>query len=457
MKNVNLGDLGAIIEALDKAGRLTRVSSEVDPNLELAGIAARLEGQNAAVLFDKVKGFDAPVFTGLYWSRQLLAELLGTNEKDLSRFVAGKISDWQANPEGPVVVKSGRVKEVTQNTPDVTKLPIPLHAERDGGPYFDVSAVIAKDPDSGIRNTSIHRVMVVDKDTLVLLIDPGRHLGVYLDKARAKGEALSITINVGVSPGVYFAAATPSGAAPVDTDELGIASLFQGSPLELVAGDTSDVEMVADAMYALECEILPEDLIDEGPFAEVTGLYATRAPRQKIKVKAVHHRSKPIFHTLLSGVEVFNSAGLLAEGHLQALLPKQIPGIKDIYMSHGGCGVFHAVIQMSPTNAGWPKTAIMAAFSAFYMLKMVTVVDEDVDIRNPSDVEWAMATRLMPETGIIQIPDVFGLGLNPTFPNDMGTKVGFDCTRAIPHREKDDRVSYKQVSLDDYNIKYGRK
>ncbi len=452
-----LGDLGKIIARLDKRGRLTRVKSEVDPRYELAAIAAKLEGGPSAVLFEKVKGFKEPVFTGLYWSRELLGDLMGCEERDLSRFVADRISDWSSDPMPPAVAKTGPVKQVTMNEPDVTRLPVPVHALRDGGRYFDVAVLITKDPDTGVRNASVHRVMVVNETTMSLLIDPGRHLGVYLEKARKKKQHLPFTLNVGVGPGVYFAGAAPPGAAPVDTDELGIASEFEGAPLELVRGNTSNVEMVANASYALECELLHDSVQGEGPFAEVTGLYAGRAPRQHVRIKAIHHRRNPVFHTLLSGVEVFNSAGLLAEGHLQALLPKQVPGVLDVYMSHGGCGVFHAIIQMSPTHSGWPKNAIMAAFAAFNMLKFVTVVDEDIDIRDAGDVEWAMANRLIPSSGIVQIDGAFGLGLNPSFPGDLGTKVGFDCTRAFPHQPKDDRVAFQDVTLSDYKITYGAK
>ncbi len=451
-----LSDLSKIVQWLDKRGRLTRVSTEVDPEYELAAVAAQLEGQPSAVLFENVKGHSAPIFTGLYWSREMLADLLGTEELNLSAFIASKIAKWQQKPIKPVVVKKGPVKQVTQKVPDVTKLPVPIHALKDGGRYFDVSVVVTKDPDTGVRNASVHRVMIVNDTVMSLLIDPGRHFGVYLDKAKARGETLRFTLNVGVPPGVYFAAATPSGAAPAETDELGIASEFQDGPLELVKGDTSHVELIANAQYALECEMFTEEKQEEGPFAEVTGLYADRAPRWKVHVKAIHHRRKPIFHTLISGEEVWNSAGLLAEGHLQGLLPKQAPGVQDVYMTPGGCGVFHAVIQMQQTHRGWAKNAIMSAFAGFNMLKMVTVVDEDVDIRNPSDIEWAMSNRLIPSTGIVQVHDSFGLGLNPSFPNNVGTKVGFDCTRAHPHEEKDDRVSYRDVSLTDYKISYGK-
>ena len=450
-----LGDLGKIIQRLDRRGRLIRVKSEVDPAYELAGVAARLEGRPAAVLFENVKGHTASIFTGLYWSRELLADLVGCREEDLSRFIAARIADWGRKPLPPVVRKTGPVKQVTRKFTDVTQLPVPIHALGDGGSYFDVSVLVAKDPETGVRNASIQRVMVVDKTTMALLIDPGRHLGVYLEKAAARKQPLPFTLNVGVGPGVYFAGATPPGAAPVDTDELGIASEFEGGRLELVRGDTSNVELVANAMYALECDLLPGELEEEGPFAEVTGLYASREPRWKVRVKVIHHRRRPIFHTLLCGAEVANSAGLLAEGHLQGLLPKQVPGVRDVYMTHGGCGVFHAVIQMQPTHAGWAKNAMMSAFAGFNMLKFVTVVDEDVDIRNASDVEWAMANRLLPETGIVRVPASFGLGLNPSFPGDMGTKVGFDCTRALPHEEKDDRIAYRPVDLAKYDIDYG--
>ena len=64
-----IADLGAIIEELDKRGRLVRVRSEIDPKFDLAGIAAKYEGGPKAVLFENVKGYDHPVFMGLYWSR----------------------------------------------------------------------------------------------------------------------------------------------------------------------------------------------------------------------------------------------------------------------------------------------------------------------------------------------------------------------------------------------------
>jgi 2,5-furandicarboxylate decarboxylase 1 len=448
MPGNRLHDLALIIEDLEAMGRLARIASEVDLLHDLAGLAAALEGGPRAVLFERVKGHDAPVFTGLYWSRDLLADLLGQPERALPSYVSQCIRNWQQRAIDPVVVKTGPVREITESSVDLTKLPVPIHALKDGGPYFDAGVVIARDPDTGVRNASIQRFLVQDAKTLHVNIDAGRHLELYLNKAAAKGKALPFTINVGVGPGLHFAAATPAEAAPADADELGIASEFHGSPLELVRGDISDVELVAHAMYALECELRPGELGDEGPFAEVTGYYAKRERRPVVHVRKIHRRRRPIFQTILSGKEVWNSVGLLGEANVLALVSRQVPGVKDVYFTHGGCGFYHAVVQMAQKRAGWSKQAILATFAAFPPLKMVTVVDDDVDIRSASDVEWAMATRMNPKTGIVVIDQAFGHGLNPSFPDYLGPKVGYDCCRPFPFRYEHDRATYKPMSLD---------
>lgn len=447
-----IADLGAIIEWLDSRGRLVRVRSEVDPVHQLAAIAASYERGPRAVLFERVKGSRYPVFTGLYWSRELLGDLFGRATADLPQLVSAAIKDWQQRPVAPVVVDRGPVLQVTETGVDLSRLPIPVHAELDAGPYFDASVVVVKDPQTGIRNTSIQRFLVLDKDRMAINIDAGRHLGICLEHAAALGQPLPFTLNVGVGPGLHFAAATPAEAAPMGTDELGIASQFHGRPLELVPGTTSDVEMVAHAMFALECEIVPGELHEEGPFAEVTGYYATVAPRPLVRVKKIHRREHPVFQTIISGAEVFNSVGLLGEANVLALLQKQVPGVRDVYFSHGGCGFYHAVVQIAPKHAGWAKQALMAAFAAFPPLKMVTVVDDDVDIRNPADVEWAMATRLDPKHGIMVIENVFGHGLNPSFPDYLGSKVGFDATRPFPHAPNFDRARFRQAALEGLDI-----
>jgi len=452
MASNHLNDLSSILDDLDAMGRLVRIKSAVDLNLDLAGTAARLEGGPRAVLFENVKGHDTPVFTGLYWSRELLADLMRRDEQSLPQYVSICINNWQQKPVDPVVLDDGQILQGDDHPLDLSAMPIPIHAAGDGGPYFDAGVVIAKDPETGVRNASIQRFMVVNNDTLHVNIDAGRHLELYLTKAKERGESLHFSINCGVGPGLHFAAATPAEAAPPDTDELGIASEFHGAPLELVNGKTLPVELVANAMYALECEMMPGELGDEGPFAEVTGYYAKREPRPVVHVRAIHKRPDAIYQTIISGVEVWNSVGLLGEANVLALLQRQIPGVQDVYFSHGGCGFYHAVVSLQQKRAGWSKQAIMATFAAFPPLKMVTIVDDDVDIKSASDIEWAMATRMNPNTGIVTIDNVFGHGLNPSFPDYIGSKVGFDCCRPFPHTKEYDRASYKHINIDDVDL-----
>jgi UbiD family decarboxylase len=452
MSESHIHDLQAIIDDLDAMGRLIRVKGQVHLRYDLAGIAAKYEGGPRAVLFERIHGRDYPVFTGLYWSRDMLGAVMRKDEAALPKYVSDCIKQWQAKPKPPKVVKNGPVLEVTEPDVDLNKLPIPIHAIKDGGPYFDAAVVIAKDPETGVRNASIQRFMVVDADRMNVNIDAGRHLEVYLEKAARMGKTLPFTLNIGCGPGLHFAAATPAEAAPIDTDELGIASAFHGKALQLVPGTVSDVEMVAHAMWALECEIIPGEVDLEGPFAEVTGYYAHVDKRPVVHVRKVHRREKPVFQTILSGIEVWNSVGLLGEANVLATLQKQVPGVRDVYFTHGGGGFYHAVVQIDQKMPGWTKQAIMATFAAFPPLKMVTVVDCDVDIRNPMDVEWAMTERLDAARDIHVIENVFGHGLNPTFAGYIGAKVGFDATRPFPYTPEWDRSTYKSVDLSEWRI-----
>lgn len=451
-KTGHIHDIGLIIDDLENMGRLARVTDPVDPAYDLAGIAYRLEGGPRAVLFEEVAGQEWPVFAGLYWNRDLLADVLRQDASTLPQYVSDCIKNWQQRPVDPVVVGDGLVREVTEPDVDLTRMPIPIHATKDGGPYFDAGVVIARDPETGVRNASIQRFQVVDRDRLHVNIDSGRHLELYLAKAAERGESLFFTLNCGVGPGLHFAASAPAEAAPPEADELGIASEFHGAPVELVESDLSEAEMVAHAMWALECEMIPGEVANEGPFAEVTNYYAKVAPRPVVHVRRIHRRAKPVFQTILSGMEVWNSVGLLGEANVLALLQRQVPGVIDCYFSHGGCGFYHCIVQMSQKRAGWAKQAIMAAFAAFPPLKMVTVVDEDVDLRSAQDVEWAMATRLDPKSGIVTIDKAFGHGLNPSFPDYLGPKVGFDCTKPYPPTSEYERATYKEMSLEPLTI-----
>ena len=442
-----LNDLHNLIAVLEENGDLHRVGREIDPHLELAGYAAKLEG-GPVVLFEKLKGSPYQAVIGLLWNRQVLGRAFGLPAKELPFYIADCIASWRRNPIEPVVVDRGPANNVVEKQVDLYKLPIPKHALKDGGAYLDCSAVIAKDPLTGARNVSIQRCMVTGKDRMTMLMDAGRHLRAFWERARWQGQSLPITISNGAGLAVYIACCVPAKDAPMFADECGVASELLGEPLRLIRGQTSEVEAVADAQFVIEGELLPDTFEPEGPFAEVTGMYAQRDNRWVVKVNKITHRRKPIFHTLLSGKEVYNSVGLLGEAAVFRAICKDVPSVTGVYFTHGGGGFYNAVVAMNKQADEEPKLAIEATMKAFPPLKMVTVVDDDVNIYDASDVEWAMAQRWRPDSGTFMFPDQKGHELNATFPDGVGTKVGFDATCPYPKSERYERIGFLDVEVE---------
>jgi 2,5-furandicarboxylate decarboxylase 1 len=323
MERTYLTDLGACVEQLAANGDLVRVCSEVDPVHELAGVAYRFEGQEV-VLCEQVKGYAFPVLVGLYWNRAVLARLFDCPTDQLPFMVADAVQAWQTKPIEPEVVDRGPANEVVEPEVDLRKLPIPIHALGDGGPYIDSAIVIARDPDTGVRNASIYRALITGPDRLTVQLDAGRHVRDYYERAEKRGMPLEVTLSNGVGPATHIAAIVPASAATIDKDELGVAGNLTGRPLQLLRSQTVEVEGLAEAQFILEAEMLPEIRELEGPFAEVTGYYAGQDERWVVRVKKITRRQNPIWQTILSGKEVFNSVGLVGE-----VLPRYDPAQKE--------------------------------------------------------------------------------------------------------------------------------
>ena len=444
-------DLKDCLKKMDEAGRLAHVTTPVDAVHELSGVCAKLDGGKALV-FDHVKGYDYPVTTGMWWNRENVAAIFDKPVEELSGLFADAVSSLRQVPVAPVVVENAPAQQVTMPEPDLTKIPVPTHALLDGGPYFSNCIIIAKDPDTGVRNTSVHRLMVTGKDRLGLLMDVGRHLRDYYERAEARGEPLEITINNGAHPAYFVAATTPSSAAPIEVDELAVASYLLGEPARLCKSRTVDVEGIADAQMIMEAEILPHVREPEGPFGEVSGYYATRADRWVVHVKSITMQKDPIIHMLHPGREVWNGQGLGVEANLFQTISKQVKGLKKVYMTHGGSH-YHVVLQLDPPNNGMAKNAIMAAFAAFPDLQMVTAVNSDVNIYDAEDVERALVTRCDYSKDVLIIPGAFGHELNPiAHGQNVVTKIGFDCTCPVPKPAAFTRVAFQDVDLSNYQI-----
>jgi 2,5-furandicarboxylate decarboxylase 1 len=451
-----LVDLSSCIDYLEKTGNLVRVKSEVDPQFDLAGIARKYEGTKC-VLFEKVKGSAYPVFVGLLWNRDIVGSLMGVPKDKVPFAIAGAIGPWKKNKDAfpPQILEKGPANEVIEKEVDLYKLPIPVHALEDGGQYLDSSVVIVKNPETGLVNVSVHRMMVTQKDRMTFLIDPGRHLGTYVEMMEKRNEPLQVTINNGVGLAPWIVSAIPRQG----DGKYGIASQMIGRPINFIKAQTVDVPAYADAQFVIEAEILPNVREDEGPFAEVTGYYAARDKRWVMRVKAITHRKNPVFHTILSGQEVWNAVGFTAEAKIFGTVKEKIPQLKAVYLTPGGCGFYGAVVQVEKDREGLGKEVIEATFGAFDSLQQVVVVDTDVNLYDPIDVNWAITTRFNPDTNLIILKDQPGHILNPMVminPDGKGgtvTKMGLDATAPFPRTKKFERVQFKNVDLKNYQIK----
>ena len=448
-------ELTSCLEYLEKSGHLVRVHSAVSSKHELAGIARQYEGKKC-VLFEHVKGSKYPVFIGMLWNREIVGKLFGMPGEKVPFEIAAAIGSWNKNKKKlPSRVRpKGPANEVIEETVNLYKLPIPVHALKDGGRYFDCSVVVVKNPETGIANTSIHRLMVARKDRLTFLIDPGRHLGAYLDIMEKRNKPLAVTINNGVGLAPWLASIIPGQG----DGKYAIASHIVGRPINFIKAQTVDVPAYADAQFVIEAEILPNIRETEGPFAEVTGYYASRDRRWVMRVLAVTHRRKPVFHSLLSGQEVWNAVGFTAEAKIFNVVKQKIRQLKAVYLDHGGCGFYGAVVQVDKNRAGMGKAAIEETFKAFEPLQRVVAVDKDVNLYDPNDVNWAITTRFNPDRDLILLPNQMGHILNPMVkinPDGTGgkvTKMGIDATAPYPMTAKFRRVGFMQVNLEDYKI-----
>jgi 2,5-furandicarboxylate decarboxylase 1 len=443
-------DIQSYIEFFEGQNHLIRVKSEVDQDQVLAGIAKKFEGEKA-VLFERVKGQDYPVFVGLYWNRPMIANLFGTTSERLPFVLSDEIAAWRKSQIEPVVVESGPANEVIETSPDLYRLPIPHHAEGDGGRYITSSVVVAKDPDTGVRNLSIHRMMITGERRFTLLLEELGHVMDYYKRAEAKGEPLEITVNNGVDLGVHLAAASPAAAAPIDMDEVGIACQIRGEPVEMIEAQTVSVEAFANAQFVIEGRILPEVREPEGPYAEVTGYYASREPRWVLDVTAITRRRAPIFHTILSGLEVRHAYSSVAEAGVFERIRSAVPEVVAVHFSDGSVP-YDLVVQLDKKTGDSPRAAIDAAFDSLAFLKTVIVVDTDVDIFKMADVEWAVATRCQFENDLVLIPDCIGHRLNPMVEDDRWTRMGIDATVPLPRQAKYERATMLDVNLADYDI-----
>jgi len=438
------------LERLRTAGELVDIRQSVDSR----HIATLVDQSDKALLFHDVIGYRMPVVSGIIRSQKRAIMSMGC---ETYPEIEMRLQRGIENPIPPRHVDTCAAKQVIQTGKDVDlfSLPIPMFSVYDGGPMITAGITIARDPEFGL-NSGIYRFMVKERNLTGIDIVTPNNMRLFAQRAYEAGKPLPISISIGNHP---FENLGSGFRAPLGADEMAIAGGIRGAPVELAPCETIDLPCIADSEIVLEGEILPTGWTQpEGRFGEFTRLMGGLHWNPVVRINAITMRKDAIYYALHMPWE--NTWLMAPTRYTQIRRALKTAGVqvKDINVTLGGCGFWHAIVSIKK-QAGEGKNALLAALSVMD-LKHVVVVDDDIDIFDPMDVEWAIATRVQGDKDVIVIPGSRAKPLDPSLavtpPGVVptGAKVGIDATisEGIP-RERFERIAYAytdRARIDDY-------
>ena len=408
------------------------ITDEVSTDYEITSILKK--HPTDTLIFTNVKDSDMNIISGICNTREKIANSINTTVDKITE----NIIEATNNPTPIDDIKD--IEEVYANNEDadLSKIPILKHYPKDKGKYITAGVVIAKDPDNGQVNASIHRMLVNGKDELGIRIVP-RQLYTYYKRAEELNKPLKIAIAIGLNPSTLLASTT---SIPINENELEVANTFKDGKLTLVKCETVDIE-APECEILLEGKILPNERKTEGPFVDLTDTYDKIRDEPVIKLTRMHYKDNPYYHAILpAGNEHKLLQGLPQEPRIFNSVKNTLPTVQNVILTEGGCCWLHAVVSIKKQTEGDAKNVLMAALSAHPSLKHCVIVDEDINIFDPVDVEYAIATRVKGDDDIIIIPKARGSSLDPVAQIDgTTTKIGVDATKSFHNLEDYERVS----------------
>lgn len=406
------------LKKLEKEGSLLKIRKPVSKNLEAAGILKAIEPQPA--LFENIKESPFRIMGNLFCNKESVASYLDIKVSELIPTLTKAIEDRVV----PEKIKTAPCQEVVETNVDLDKVPMLLHNEDDGGPYISSAVVVAGHPDYG-QNLDYHRAMPIAKNKMSIRVVARRNFHTFLED---RGE-VDVAFCVGNSPNILVAAAT---SVEIGINELEIANALD--PIRVVKAKTSDLLIPADCEWVLEGTVYRDERHDEGPFIDLTQTYDIIRNEPVFEVKCITHRKDAIWQALLPGsLEHKLLMGMPREPTIFRKVNEKGVRCLDVNVNPGGCSWLHAIVQIDKKREEDGKLAIHGAFEGHGSCKHVFVVDKDIDIYDPLDVEWAMATRFQGDVDLIIKDKERGSSLDPSAEPKtyLTTKMGFDFTHPI--------------------------
>ena len=449
-------DLRDFIKLLEKKGELKRISTEVDPYLEVTEISDRvLRTGGPALLFENPKGSSVPLLVNLFGNSRRIALAMGQEDidglRDVGKLLAflkeptppsGWKDVWQKLPSykqvlnvSPNVKKSAECQDVVIEAGDVDLSMFPLQTcwPGDVAPLVTWPLVITRGPQKERQNLGIYRMQPIARNKLIMrwLSHRGGALDFKDWQKMYPRKAFPVSVAIGADPATILATVTP---VPDTLSEYAFAGLLRGSKTDVVKSLTNDLQVPASAEIVLEGVIEPGEFADEGPYGDHTGYYNEIEQFPVFTIKRITHRKDPIYHSTYTGRPPDEPAmlGMALNEVFVPLLQKQFPEIVDFYLPPEGCSYRMAVVSIKKQYPGHAKRIMMGIWSflrQFMYTKFVVVVDDDINIRQWEDVIWAITTRMDPVRDTVLMANTPIDYLDFASPvSGMGSKMGFDAT-----------------------------
>ncbi|MBW1829908.1 MAG: UbiD family decarboxylase [Deltaproteobacteria bacterium] len=435
-------DLRDFLNLLEGKQELIHIKEPVDWDIEIGAISQEsinLGGE--AFICENIKDHTDTVCRKLAmnylgnWRRIALA--MGMPENSSS---SDMVREWRKRHSElvkPVLVDSGNCKEniMMGKDVDLSQFPIPkLHA-RDGGRYaLTWHIVVTQDPETGWMNVGTYRGMLLDKQTIGMLLVHIQNWGLHAAKYRERNMKMPIAVALGVDPVTMMISGTPY---PAGVNEYDVIGAIRGEPMKLVKCETNDLYVPANVEIVLEGELDldPSTFQLEGPFGEYPGYYSSidSTPKPVFNVKCITHRDDPIYTSGLIGIGPhlkaadldYFSAITFSAITWDQLDINRVPGVKDVWFDEDvyATNVFVSIDKKYYGHAKQVAFAIWSVLSAHYIGKYVVVVDSDIDVHNPKKVWAAIANRTDPSKDIMVIPHTAGGPLDPSVHPDTKMKT----------------------------------
>ncbi|GHV33388.1 hypothetical protein FACS1894187_01530 [Synergistales bacterium] len=435
------------LDVLKQEKFLLECDREVDYVYEMGAVLKHFDNKRP-ILFNKVKNGVMRTAGGLYGDREILYKLLGVSKENRN----ARFLNALTRPMPYEILSSGPVKEnVAKRNVDLMRLlPVSKFQEKDASNFITAGVLVLKDPETGRFFTSIRRMQVQKGNVLSVLIASPKLTNDFLEVEK-QDKPLEVAVVFGYDAPFLMASQYPSATYGVDKYELD--SALRGEPLQLVRCETKDLLVPAQAEVVLEGVMVPGKRELEGPFGELMGYYGGQAQHPIVEIDALTYRNDPIYQTAFPCREEHLSNGLIREMELFYFLKNQVD-VVDVNVTEGGGYRFNAVVSVRKGKLGTGKTVILASLGLNKDLKQVVVVDDDVDIYDPRDIEWAITTRTQAAKDFVIVPGALGSTLDPSHGlRGMTDKLGIDATKDPERTELFERAAipgFEKIDISKY-------